>query len=209
MGKEERQEQERKAMRNLILTTAGELVAEKGIGQLSIRKIAERMEYSAGIIYHYFQGKEDIVEQLLQQGYRELMGGLAAGSDTAQSEVSAEDNLSQSLSQFIRMTIAEGSQYRNMMLNDSPAVLNHTAVLHKGAALERNAISMLCRALRQFKGMAARKEEEIELTAQVIWSAAFGLIMRLSVEKNLPEEQKEALITRHVEAMLLIAGSRE
>jgi hypothetical protein len=33
--------------------------------------------------------------------------------------------------------------------------------------------------------------------------------MRLSVEKNLPEEQKEALIARHIEAMLLIAGSRE
>ncbi|AIQ58946.1 TetR/AcrR family transcriptional regulator [Paenibacillus borealis] len=207
MGKEERQEQEREAMRNLILTTAGELVAEKGIRQLSIRKIAERMEYSAGIIYHYFQGKEDIVEQLLQKEYRELIGGLAGGSHIPQSKVSAEDNLSQSLSQFIRMTTAEGSQYRNVMLNDSPAVLNHTAVLHKGAALERNAISMLCRTLRQFRGMASRKEEEIELTAQVIWSAAFGLIMRLNVEKNLPEEQKEALITRHVEAMLLIAGS--
>lgn len=47
MGKAERQEQEREAMRNLILTTAGELLAEKGIRQLSIRKIAERMEYSA------------------------------------------------------------------------------------------------------------------------------------------------------------------
>ncbi|NQX48869.1 TetR/AcrR family transcriptional regulator [Paenibacillus tritici] len=208
MSKEQRQEQEREAMRNLILATAGELVAEKGIEKLSIRKIAERMGYSAGIIYHYFQGKEDIVEQLLQQGYQELMGGLTAGLDMALSEESAEIRFSRSLSQFIRLTTAEGSQYRNVMLNDSPSVLSHTAVLHKGAALERNAISMLCSSLRHFSGMAACHEEEIELTAQIIWSAAFGLIVRLTVEKNLPEEQKEALITRHIAAMLLIAGSR-
>lgn len=207
MSKEQRQEQEREAMRHLILTTAGELVAEKGIKQLSIRKIAKRMDYSAGIIYHYFQGKEAIVEQLLQQGYRELIDGLTARLHTSQNEESAEEKLSQSLSQFIRVTTAEESQYRNVMLNDSPAVLNHTAVLHKGAALEHNAISMLCSILRQFKGMDACKEEEMELTAQVIWSAAFGLIMRLTVEKELPEEQKETLIARHVEAMLLIAGA--
>lgn len=207
MSKEQRQEQEREAMRHLILTTAGELVAEKGIKQLSIRKIAKRMDYSAGIIYHYFQGKEAIVEQLLQQGYRELIDGLTARLHTSQE--SAEEKLSQSLSQFIRVTTAEESQYRNVMLNDSPVVLNHTAVLHKGAALDRNAISMLCSILRQFKGMDARKEEEMELTAQVIWSAAFGLIMRLTVEKELPEKQKEALIIRHVEGMRIIAGGLE
>jgi AcrR family transcriptional regulator len=86
MSKEQRQEQEREAMRHLILTTAGELVAEKGIKQLSIRKIAKRMDYSAGIIYHYFQGKEAIVEQLLQQGYRELIDGLTARLHTSQNE---------------------------------------------------------------------------------------------------------------------------
>lgn len=207
MSKEQRQAQEREAMRNLILAAAGELAAENGIEKLSIRKIAERMDYSAGVIYHYFQGKEDIVEQLLQRGYKELVGGLSAGSQTIPAELPPASRLRQSLTQFIRMTTAEGSTYRNVMLNDSPAVLNHTAVLHKGASKEREAIGMLCSTLRHFEGMSTRPEIEIELTAQVIWSAAFGLIMRLGVEKNLPEEQKEALIVKHVEVMLRIAQS--
>lgn len=205
MGKAERQEQEREAMRNLILTTAGELLAEKGIRQLSIRRIAERMEYSAGIIYHYFQGKEDIVEQLLQRGYRELMGGLIAGSEASPDETSPEECLRRTLRQFIKVTTAEGSQYRSMMLNDSPSVLSHTGVLHQGAALERSGIAGLCDTLRQFSGMVSCEQRELELTAQIIWSAAFGLIMRLMVEGNLPEGQKEALINRHIEAMVHIA----
>lgn len=109
MSKEQRQEQEREAMRHLILRIAYELVAEKGMKQISIRKIAKRMDYSAGIIYHYFQGKEAIVEQLLQQGYRKLIDGLTARLHTSQNEESAEEKLSQSLPQFIRVTTAEES----------------------------------------------------------------------------------------------------
>lgn len=209
MSKEQRKAQEHQAMRNLILATAGELVKEKGIQQLSIRKIAERMDYSAGSIYHYFEGKDDIVEQLLQQGYAEFMTGLVTGPDPLPDEQSAEDRLRRSLAQYIRMTTAEGSPYRSVMLNDSPAVLSHTSVLHQGASQERNAISMLCSNLRQFKGMSSSSDEEIELTAQVIWSAAFGLTLRLTVEKDLPVAQKETLIARHIEAMVLIARGQE
>ena len=209
MSKEQRKAQEREAMRKLILATAGELVKEKGIRQLSIRKIAERMDYSAGSIYHYFEGKDDIVEQLLQQGYAEFMAGLVPGPDPLPDKESAVEQLRRSLNQSIRMTIAENSPYRSVMLNDSPAVLSHTGVLHQGASQERNAIRMLCSNLRQFKAMRSRSDEEIELTAQVIWSAAFGLSMRLTVEKDLPEVQKETLIASHIDAMVHIASGQE
>lgn len=182
MSKEGRQEREREAMRTLILETAGQLVAENGIQKLSIRKIAESMEYSPGIIYHYFEGKEDIIGQLLEQGYRNLLQNLNAATAHNSEELLPEEALSRSLSQFIRMAIEEGTQYRNVMLNDSAAVLRHTAVLHMGALQERNAIGMLCATLRRFKGLASQSERELELTAQVIWSAAFGLIIRLTVE---------------------------
>lgn len=205
MTKEERQEREREEMRILILETAGQLIAEGGIEKLSIRKIADKIEYSPGIIYHYFQGKEDIIEQVLQKGYLDMVSGLNSGPAREQIDQSPEELLKQSLLQFIRMSLAEGSQYRNVMLNDSPTVLSHTAVLFKGAAQERQALGMLCQRLRQFEQMSSREDIYVERTAQVIWSAAFGLILRITVEKDLPEEQREALITHFLEAMLAIA----
>ncbi len=205
MTKEERQEREREEMRILILETAGQLIAEGGIEKLSIRKIADKIEYSPGIIYHYFQGKEDIIEQVLQKGYRNMVSGLNSGPAREPIDQSPEELLKQSLRQFIRMSLAEGSQYRNVMLNDSPTVLSHTAVLFKGAAQERQALGMLCQRLRQFEQMSTREDIYVERTAQVIWSAAFGLILRITVEKDLPEEQREALITHFLEAMLAIA----
>lgn len=205
MTKEQRQEREREVMRARILETAGSLVAEQGIDKLSIRKIAERMEYSPGIIYHYFQGKEDLVAHLLQQGYKKMITGLHTAPPADLTELSPEETLSLSLSQFIRKSVEQGAQYRNVMLSDSEAVLNHTGVLHQGAAREREALAMLCRCLMQFEGRNTNTELEIELLAQMIWSAAFGLIIRLTVERNLPEKQKEALISCHIEAMLRIA----
>lgn len=205
MTKEERQEREREEMRILILETAGQLIAEGGIEKLSIRKIADKIEYSPGIIYHYFQGKEDIIEQVLQKGYRDMVSGLNSGQAREQIDQSPEELLKQSLLQFIRMSLTEGSQYRNVMLNDSPTVLSHTAVLFKGAAQERQALGILCQCLRQFEQMSTREDIYVERTAQVIWSAAFGLILRITVEKDLPMEQREALIAHYLEAMLAIA----
>lgn len=204
MTKGSRKERERDEMRTIILEAASRIVTEQGIEKLSIRKIAHNIEYSPGIIYHYFLGKEDIVEHLLQDGYQKMVTGISS----AQGETLVEEPgtmLKQALRTFIDMSLAESSQYRNVMLNDSPAVLSHTSVLYKGASLERKAISMLCQGLRQFQHMKDKNEVYIELTSQVIWSSAFGLIMRFTVEKDLPNEQKEALISHYLDAMLVIA----
>lgn len=205
MTKEQRQMREREEMKRLILQAAGQLITEDGIEKLSIRKIADMIEYSPGIIYHYFQGKEDIVEQYLQQKYQQMLAGLRSVKREGQQELPPEELLKQSLQQFIRMSLLMGVEYRNVMLGDSPDILRHTAVLFKGAAQEREAIAMLCQCLGRFKSMQNLDESSIELKAQIIWSAAFGLIMRLSVEKELPEEQVEALLSCYLESMVAIA----
>ncbi|WP_379127017.1 TetR/AcrR family transcriptional regulator [Paenibacillus sp. sgz500958] len=205
MTKEDKKEREREEMRRLIIETAGDFIAVDGIEKLSIRKLARQIGYSPGIIYHYFEGKEEIIEQVLQKGYQEMVSGIRS----AQHElpVSQPDEiLKGSLLQFIRGALAQGSQYRNVMLNDSPAVLSQTSVLFKGAALERNALGMLCRTLKLYPHLQNQDETYIERTAQIIWSSAFGLIMRLSVEHDLPDEQREALVSHYLDSMVKLAG---
>ncbi|MFD1774583.1 TetR/AcrR family transcriptional regulator [Paenibacillus rhizophilus] len=199
MKRHERQERERDERRQAILDAASHIAAEEGLERLSIRKIAERIEYSPGIIYHYFSGKEAIVEQLLQQHYQQFVSELSAASAK---ETPPELVFSQTMRRFIETTLADGSSYRNIMLNESPSVLSHTAVLFRGASEQRAAIGMLCGILRNFESMRAKKDSDIELTAQIVWSAAFGLILRLTVEKEIPAEQREKLIDGYIELML-------
>ena len=78
MGIKERQEREREAIRQAILRAARELFVDEGYRNVSMRKIAERIEYSPAAIYSYFPSKDDIFFALAEEGFRILASGLAA-----------------------------------------------------------------------------------------------------------------------------------
>jgi AcrR family transcriptional regulator len=68
MGIKERQTRERESVRESILTAARTLFLAEGYANVSMRKIAERIEYSPGAIYSYFASKEDIFFALAEEG---------------------------------------------------------------------------------------------------------------------------------------------
>ena len=72
MGVKERQEREREATSRAILDAARELFVSDGYQNVSIRKIAERIEYSPAAIYSYFASKDDIFLALAEEGFRML-----------------------------------------------------------------------------------------------------------------------------------------
>src|SRR5215213_3400663 len=77
MGIKERQERDREAVRRAILDAARELFVAEGFENVSIRKIAERIEYSPAAIYGYFPSKDDIFFALAEEGFH-LLGDPAA-----------------------------------------------------------------------------------------------------------------------------------
>jgi len=72
MGTKERQQRERDRIREAILTAARELFVAEGYRNVSMRKIAERIEYSPAAIYSYFASKDDIFFALAEEGFRLL-----------------------------------------------------------------------------------------------------------------------------------------
>ena len=83
MGIKERQERDRESVRRGILDAARELFVSEGFRNVSIRKIAERIEYSPAAIYSYFPSKDDIFFALAEEGFRLLAPG-PAGADRAE-----------------------------------------------------------------------------------------------------------------------------
>jgi AcrR family transcriptional regulator len=72
LGVKERQEREREAVTRAILDAARELFVAEGYSNVSIRKIAEKIEYSPAAIYSYFPSKDDIFLALTEEGFRLL-----------------------------------------------------------------------------------------------------------------------------------------
>ena len=78
MGVKERQEREREAVSRAILDAARDLFVVEGYQNVSIRKIAERIEYSPAAIYSYFPSKDDIFLALAEEGFRLLFSACCA-----------------------------------------------------------------------------------------------------------------------------------
>ena len=68
MGIRDRQNRERETVRRKILNAARTLFLSDGYGNVSMRKIADQIEYSPGAIYSYFPSKEDIFFALAEEG---------------------------------------------------------------------------------------------------------------------------------------------
>jgi AcrR family transcriptional regulator len=65
----------------LILDTALELFAEKGYHQTSISDITRKAGISKGLIYNYFESKDEVLRSIIQTGYDAAYDNLDLNGD--------------------------------------------------------------------------------------------------------------------------------
>jgi AcrR family transcriptional regulator len=74
----QRQERRRARVRDDILEAAERVVALEGVEALSMRKLADSVDYSAGALYKYFASKEDLIKALKGVFFETLVTRLEA-----------------------------------------------------------------------------------------------------------------------------------
>lgn len=197
---EKRRDREIEEMRELILSAANEIIASEGFEKLSIRKIAKKIEYSPAIIYHYFNDKEEIINNLMLKGYKKIV---TAVSSVKTKSDSAEEKLIEMTKNYINVALSMPEEFMAAQLNTSKETLKHTSYLFKGASKEKAALSSLYKCLQEIYKDTPTDEENLELTAQIIAVSTLGLIIKLSVEKDIKEEQKQKLIEFYLKEIVL------
>lgn len=73
MGIVERKEREREEMRKLILEAAQKLFLANGFEKVSLRNIADEIEYSPATIYLYYKDKNELMFALHQLGFAKMV----------------------------------------------------------------------------------------------------------------------------------------
>lgn len=203
MPLKKRRDREIEHMKQIIIEAAENIIATDGIDGLSIRKIASQIEYSPATIYHYFSDKEEILNVVMQKGYSKIMKAI---SGTNLSHLKGKDRLVEMSKNYIRTSIAMSDEYMNAQLNTTPEALQYTSSLFKGASTQKPALSILYQCIKEIDENKNASDDELELIAQMVAVSTFGLIVKISIEKNLDEEQKEKLISYFVnETVLKIA----
>lgn len=68
----ERKQRTREQTRSGIVKTAKDIARREGWQSVSIRKIADAIDYSAPIVYEYFDSKDVLLDEIRQEGFRHL-----------------------------------------------------------------------------------------------------------------------------------------
>jgi len=89
MGVRERRQREREELRRAILDTARGIAAAEGWAAVTIRRVADKIEYSSPVIYEHFGSKEELVISLFRQGFRELLEEMRASRNAHSDPVEA------------------------------------------------------------------------------------------------------------------------
>jgi AcrR family transcriptional regulator len=78
VGVMERREREREEVRRKILDAARDLFMTEGYEKVTMRRIAEAIEYSPTTIYNHFEDKDDLVQALCHEDFSRLFEHLQA-----------------------------------------------------------------------------------------------------------------------------------
>lgn len=73
MGIVERKSRQKQALRERILDAARRIVMREGFAALSMRKIADAIEYSPATLYLHFASRDEIAQTLCAEGYAQLL----------------------------------------------------------------------------------------------------------------------------------------
>jgi AcrR family transcriptional regulator len=137
MGINERKTREKQALRDRILEAAQRIVIREGFAALSMRKIADAIEYSPATLYLYFASRDEIARALCAQGYAQL---LASFEPLAQIADPAE-RLKALARAYVAFGVAHPQTYRLIFMEDPTylgAALGGASEAEKASGSEAN-----------------------------------------------------------------------
>jgi len=174
MGVKERREREQSETREKILDAARELFITEGYDGVSMRKVAEKIEYSPTAIYMHFADKEQLFHELCQQDFARL-------AEVFQSSAMPLDPVER-LKQIGRTYVGFGLQYPNhyklMFMTPHPVQEPTEADCEIKGNPEVDAYAFLKLTVQQAIDAGCFREElrDADLLSQTLWAAVHGVI---------------------------------
>lgn len=175
MSSADRRQRQKESLRASILDAARELLVEHGFDAVTMRKIAEKIEYSPTAIYQYFTDKESLVRELCANDFLTLasaLGRLAGIADPI-------ERLHEMGAAYVQFARENPNQYRFMFMVPHPR-WTWTTDERDGdrGNPNRDAYTFLKWTCTQAIDQGRLREDLVDpdLAAQVVWGAMHGSI---------------------------------
>jgi AcrR family transcriptional regulator len=195
MGILERRDRERQELRQAILDAARDLAAQEGWQAVTIRRVAERIEYSPPTIYEHFAGKEALLTELMRQGFRLLLGAMEAGAGAAGDPAARVLAIGRAYWEF---AWRNPELYQVMLGLGVPFAAAGADSLAGGHIDEAEAVfAFTVAAIGGLPSMRAADPTALEDGVAIVWSTLHGLVaLTMAGRLKCEREQAGALVDR-------------
>jgi AcrR family transcriptional regulator len=193
---------EKEETRQRIIDAARGLFVEHGYDAVSMRKIADAIEYSPAAVYQHFDDKLDLMRVIVAEDFEKLAGEfsrLAAVKDPV-------ERIRQIGMSYIRFAVSYPQHFRMMFMNPPPVEPLPEKMAHREDPT-RNAYAFLKAAVAEAvaTGRMRPKYKNVELTSQVCWATAHGvaaLLVTMRCDEFIPWAENETLSGATIDAAL-------
>ena len=200
MGTKERRAREKEALRQRILVAARELFVSEGYENVSMRKIANKIEYSPTTIYLHFKDKADLLDSVCKETLLNLLNTL---EELKRDKTDPIETVKKSG----RAYVAFGLEYPQ----DYKLTFVVRPQFQRGLGLQEGSVGdKVFNYLREMVSECIRhevfREVDVETTGQVLWAAVHGVTLLLIDFPDFPWTERDELVETVINTT--IAGLR-
>jgi AcrR family transcriptional regulator len=200
MGIAERKVREKEELRQLILDAARDLFVREGYENVSMRKIADKIEYSPASIYTYFNDKDEILDCLCEETFLKLHQEKMAA--VHQMKGDALDLLKKGMETYIRFGLEHPDHYTvTFMLKAAPYEKSGRQGTRK-AKTGQQCFDDMRNIIGRCMDEGKIKQADLEETSQALWAGIHGVTALLITLPGFPFVERERLIGRTIEVLV-------
>jgi AcrR family transcriptional regulator len=185
MGSKERMLRVKESTRASIVEAAHAIVKEEGCQALSMRKIAEKIEYTAPMIYEYYANKDAILLELTRKGFQLLGEQMLAAREA---EATPEKQLEALWLAYWNFAFAEKEYYQLMFGVEVSCCMMDTIIDY-----ESTPYAIATKPIMEMMGMDDPDNDRICTKYHTYWSIIHGLVSINIVRKGASDQ-----VTRQV-----------
>jgi AcrR family transcriptional regulator len=186
-------------LRQEIMDAARELFVAEGYASVSMRKIADKINYSPTTIYIYFNDKTDLLHQICEQTFARLAQNVKAIQRLSDNPL---EKLRSGMREYVHFGLKHPSQYEIVFITPLPGIneLEFDETNGKIAFDTMRDVVVECVSAKLLKS------QDVELISQTLWAGIHGLTSVLIKHNGFPFVERDKLIDNLIDT--LIAGSR-
>jgi AcrR family transcriptional regulator len=171
MGTAQRRAREKSEIRARILDAARDIVKREGFGALTVRKIADAIEYAPGTLYLYFENRDALARELSFEGFRKLLDAFSP----AMRIVDPLSRLEAIGRAYVRFGMENPETYRLIFMEDPQLT---TAVLQAaGDDPGQRAYQALIDPLEELRRSGRlHPDADVQALADTFWAIVHGIV---------------------------------